>query len=434
MGSPEVSWNDVHRREDLSVHLKFVRDGCDGGDSVELGRKVDAAQGRDEVEIGGPGQVVLSAEICCKTSFCVIAEVWKQATISEAACADLLLITRNPQNFVHLPAMAVIVTEHPPAPSNDTKCHAASLPSRRRAATATRVLIATVAILTSALSMLTLALPSVVPDPPQPTVTATNVVADNTRPRSLDLVISHYAEDLPRLNATLSAIHASPAFARMNLTSQTSTLIYTKGPDDGVQEAIESAIPSAVVRTLPNLGREGGTYLRHIVDNYDTLADWTLFTQAEPVYFSSFLERIEKNMESRTGFLALKFFDRCGCDGCFAPSLGRAKEVWAITRGTLCPTKGFAATLNGQFLVSAKRIRENPKRVYQYLLDVITADSGHFVHELRADWLPDAGPSNPLFGHIIERSWAVIFDCADLSIEESCPWNGDGSNCQCRDE
>eukprot|EP00667_Euglena_gracilis_P002388 EG_transcript_2389 len=35
----------------------------------------------------------------------------------------------------------------------------------------------------------------------------------------------------------------------------------------------------------PNVGREGGTFLQHIVDNYDQLADWTVFSQAEkPTY------------------------------------------------------------------------------------------------------------------------------------------------------
>jgi len=31
---------------------------------------------------------------------------------------------------------------------------------------------------------------------------------------------------------------------------------------------------------LPNVGREGHTYLHHIVNNYENLADWTVFSQA----------------------------------------------------------------------------------------------------------------------------------------------------------
>ena len=36
---------------------------------------------------------------------------------------------------------------------------------------------------------------------------------------------------------------------------------------------------------LPNVGRESHTYLHHIVNNYDKLADWTVFSQAsEPMH------------------------------------------------------------------------------------------------------------------------------------------------------
>ncbi|CAK0820081.1 unnamed protein product [Prorocentrum cordatum] len=33
--------------------------------------------------------------------------------------------------------------------------------------------------------------------------------------------------------------------------------------------------------SLPNVGREGHTFLNHIIQNYDRLADWTVFTQAQ---------------------------------------------------------------------------------------------------------------------------------------------------------
>jgi hypothetical protein len=41
--------------------------------------------------------------------------------------------------------------------------------------------------------------------------------------------------------------------------------------------------PKNKVIKLPNLGREGGTYLYHIIKNYDNLSDYTIFTQANPV-------------------------------------------------------------------------------------------------------------------------------------------------------
>ncbi len=55
-------------------------------------------------------------------------------------------------------------------------------------------------------------------------------------------------------------------------------ILYNKGNDE---------IPHWIDRNfffqLENLGREGGTYLYHIINNYDNLSEYTIFTQADPV-------------------------------------------------------------------------------------------------------------------------------------------------------
>jgi hypothetical protein len=56
-----------------------------------------------------------------------------------------------------------------------------------------------------------------------------------------------------------------------------SIIIYNKGEDN------LHMFPKQKVVKLPNLGREGGTYLHHIIQNYDNLSDYTIFTQANPV-------------------------------------------------------------------------------------------------------------------------------------------------------
>ncbi|CAE8640328.1 unnamed protein product [Polarella glacialis] len=52
--------------------------------------------------------------------------------------------------------------------------------------------------------------------------------------------------------------------------------IYTKGSGEGAKEWS----PKMEIHKLPNIGRESHTYLHHIMENYDKLADWTVFTQA----------------------------------------------------------------------------------------------------------------------------------------------------------
>jgi len=68
-----------------------------------------------------------------------------------------------------------------------------------------------------------------------------------------EIVLAHYDEDL-RWTAAYKSICS----------------IYTKSPKTSSTHEIR----------LPNVGREGHTFLYHIVNNYDSLAEWTIFSQA----------------------------------------------------------------------------------------------------------------------------------------------------------
>ena len=53
----------------------------------------------------------------------------------------------------------------------------------------------------------------------------------------------------------------------------TNTMIYNKSENDLVVK------DNFVQKRLPNIGREGETYLNHIIENYDNLSEYTLFIQ-----------------------------------------------------------------------------------------------------------------------------------------------------------
>jgi hypothetical protein len=78
---------------------------------------------------------------------------------------------------------------------------------------------------------------------------------------SIEVVLAHHSEDL-------SWIAQYGRDVRFR--------IYTKG--------VELRPPPGAkihkIEVLPNVGRESHTYISHIVKNYHTLADWTVFTQA----------------------------------------------------------------------------------------------------------------------------------------------------------
>ena len=77
--------------------------------------------------------------------------------------------------------------------------------------------------------------------------------------KAVELVVAAYDEDLSwlRMYANISTVYVK------------GKLVY----GDGLGPA------STLVRTLPNVGRETHTYLHHIVENYNELADVTVFTQ-----------------------------------------------------------------------------------------------------------------------------------------------------------
>lgn len=88
---------------------------------------------------------------------------------------------------------------------------------------------------------------------------------------------------------------------------------------------------------------------------------------------------------------------------------------------------------SGQFGVSKRRLLANPYSRYAYLASLLEAPAGHWIH---SQWGPNdsGGPSNPSFGHVVERAWPSIFDCGDPRIAELCPHGeADPEKCHCFD-
>jgi hypothetical protein len=88
------------------------------------------------------------------------------------------------------------------------------------------------------------------------------ISTDNNIPRSqLIIVISRYNEDISNF-----------------IPYNNNLMIYNKGVND-----LNHNINSNYVKVVPNLGKEAGTYINFILDNYHNLPTYTLFTKANPV-------------------------------------------------------------------------------------------------------------------------------------------------------
>ena len=177
--------------------------------------------------------------------------------------------------------------------------------------------------------------------------------------------------------------------------------VYNKGKDDLTINSI----------LLDNVGRESHTYLYHIINKWDNLADITLFTQCNfssdhkpfpvPLYYLSQLGMTTHLWNNQIDFVKnikwgniqhggkwLKEYNR----GLIKKSKYSFGEWWdkyiLLDRPDLSKYKW---SHGGIFSVHKSIIHKKPKKFYENLLSTI---NNHI---------------NPEEGHYIERSWLYIF-------------------------
>ena len=212
---------------------------------------------------------------------------------------------------------------------------------------------------------------------------------------SVDLVISYYKEDLNWLDE-----YKHITFRNI--------YIYAKGPTTPTIH-----FPHTVVK-LENIGRESHTYLYHIIENYNNLADVTIFTSG-----SSSLEYKKKK---------LKFI--------IDNSLKTETSVFKGTRFTNVRNDNYefildsyeATHINNKEGDEAKVIKQSHIRPYGKWYEknfpnvnidllnfwAIFSVSREHIHQHTKDYYMKLiyeipRHSHPEVGHYFERSWVAVF-------------------------
>lgn len=230
---------------------------------------------------------------------------------------------------------------------------------------------------------------------------------------SMEIVIAHYSEDLSWLG-----------------DDARSCTIYSKGG--------EKNAPPCPHIAIPNIGREGQTFLHHIIERYDSLADVTLFLQGRvDDHFSiTFDEVKERARNTEPGQITtfpyrdLETFDHW--DGIpwteypswkkwsLMPRFLRAartpREYWQI----FFPGEDVPASLGFQpgalFAARKDSIQRHPRSFYQLVMQEFFSG--------------DMAQINPETGHLMERFWQGILSpkyvcwdkVKDASEEERNQW------------
>jgi hypothetical protein len=243
----------------------------------------------------------------------------------------------------------------------------------------------------------------------------------------LDIVISRYAEPVATVAETIKLFLALEPIRPLN----SRVVIYNKNNDTLEFERDLGELLSHVnitYHTLTNVGREADAYFRHMVTNWDNLAQHTLFAQAELDEPRKLRKWINTFFIPETGFLQLSYEGRmcanCAHCGAWTDDPNVIQSLYSLTN----PNKqchDLVWVFRGQFIVSGQRIRANGKHVYEQLIQNLTdpnnamhapAYVGGYWHSAQKNSLND-----PVFGFTIERFWGILMQCSELRVGQQSP-------------
>ena len=169
----------------------------------------------------------------------------------------------------------------------------------------------------------------------------------------------------------------------------TNVIIYNKGKklDNNYNEVF-----------LNNVGREGHTYYKYICDNYENLAEYTIFLQGRPFDHSpniiSNLNKYINNKELNIDFEFLSEQIHYSSLDLECSKYWQCKNIhknWERIFGVSNDNKECIFGAGAQFIVSKKKILNHPKEFYENIVNLLSYSS------------------DPIEGHNIERFHMYIF-------------------------
>ena len=227
---------------------------------------------------------------------------------------------------------------------------------------------------------------------------------------SFTAVLAHYHEPFECVNHTIDLIHKT-------VGAEARILVYSK------DRRRTPPLPW-VYRYLRNEGREGDVYLEFIINHYYSLPDHVLFSQACPEV-KDFETRLVQ-WSNTTHMFNLGGAEWGTCDGTDYYPMHRLHDVYVLTHASLCPTQKFLSFMQGQFVVSRKRITRNSVEVYHLLQDTLHDNAtNEDIYDIKDEDIRNSKLANHenhnanYFSYVLERAWVIIFDCMKTN-EEPC--------------
>lgn len=193
-------------------------------------------------------------------------------------------------------------------------------------------------------------------------------------------------------------------------------IVYNKGPNDN----FEHKHVSHVIK-LPNVGRESHTYLKHIIDNYDNLADINIFL---PGSIDTNHKIFKKKLISKTLLKNIKEYKNAvflSFDNIKDNDITQEFEGFNVT--AYRSTTSENQSINNEYIIRQSNIRPYEKW-FQHIFgnikvpfvihygifsvnknDILKKPKSYYENLI--NYVSDH--SNPEDGHYFEKSWGAVF-------------------------
>lgn len=254
--------------------------------------------------------------------------------------------------------------------------------------------------------------------------------------RPVEIVLSMYKESYEEVAQQITDLRSISRLSDAHIT------IYIKDAEADLKR-LKKVTKASEIIMRSNIGREGETYLNHILARWDHLAAETLFLQAHIHNPRGFYTRLNNYyLPGRTGFLSLGWSGTvCSCVDCSDQFFWRDEtHLFPHIQAQINATCGnVLLSYKGQFVVSAARIRGLHKSIYHELWQALVDEKSWAHQEPYLQGRRDS-MSAPFFGFTVERMWNLLFQCSEMDVAWKCPslmsgWRpgGDTGDCQCFD-
>ena len=191
-------------------------------------------------------------------------------------------------------------------------------------------------------------------------------------------------------------------------------VIYDKSFKPNTVAVRKFTLPPYSVNYIPNVGREGETFLRYIVDNYDRLPDYVVFCQGNPFEHIAtgaqngpILKYLISNHIATRPKDTINLFCTSHVEPVDKYSGLRMKEYFKLIFDLDVSEYKFAA--GAQYIVPKERILDRPKELYQTLHRMI-CNSASIAS---SDFAHCCAPfdTNILSAWTLERLFYTLFSC-----------------------